>query len=102
MASGSRSGSWPVVLPFLVTQFIPGVYISVDTLPGRMLNLGALFPLKWMCQGFRGVFLPESTAAVEQAGSCEYGKVALVLGARCAGGPVPCLLTFRWKDRRDG
>lgn len=96
-----RSATSVVVLPFLVLQFISGVYISVDTLPGWMLNLGALFPLKWMCQGFRGVFLPESAAVLEQAGSWEYGKVALVLGAWCAGGLVLCLLTFRWKDRRD-
>ncbi|MFD0628237.1 ABC transporter permease [Streptomyces sanglieri] len=97
-----RSATSVVVLPFLVLQFISGVYISVDTLPGWMLNLGALFPLKWMCQGFRGVFLPESAAVLEQAGSWEYGKVALVLGAWCVGGLVLCLLTFRWKDRCDG
>ncbi|MDV9197518.1 ABC transporter permease [Streptomyces sp. Wh19] len=97
-----RSATSVVILPFLVLQFISGVYISVDTLPGWMLNLGALFPLKWMCQGFRGVFLPESAAVLEQAGSWEYGKVALVLGAWCVGGLVLCLLTFRWKDRCDG
>jgi ABC-2 type transport system permease protein len=33
-----------------------------------MLNIGALFPLKWMCQGLRGVFLPESAKVLEQAG----------------------------------
>ncbi|MFG2626064.1 ABC transporter permease [Streptomyces sp. NPDC048473] len=97
-----RSATSVVVLPFLVLQFISGVCIPVDGLPDRMLNVGALFPLKWMCQGFRGVFLPQSAAVIEQAGSWEYGKVALVLGAWCAGGLVPCLLTFRWKDRRDG
>lgn len=91
-----------VVLPFLVLQFISGVCIPVDTLPEWTLNIGALFPLKWMCQGFRGVFLPESAVVIEQAGSWEYGKVALVLGAWCIGGLVLCLLTFRWKDRRDG
>ncbi|MGW1023523.1 ABC transporter permease [Streptomyces sp. NPDC002577] len=97
-----RSASSVVVLPFLVLQFISGVYISIDTLPDWMLNIGALFPLKWMCQGFRGVFLPESAKVLEQAGSWEYGRIALVLGAWCVGGLLLCLLTFRWKNRRDG
>ncbi|MWA09848.1 ABC transporter permease [Streptomyces sp. BA2] len=97
-----RSANSVVVLPFLVLQFISGVYIAIDTIPDWMLNMGALFPLKWMCQGFRGVFLPESANVLEQTGSWEYGRIALVLGAWCVGGLVLCLLTFRWKNRREG
>ncbi|MFI1707024.1 ABC transporter permease [Streptomyces griseoruber] len=97
-----RSATSVVVLPFLVLQFISGVYISVATIPDWMLTVGALFPLKWMCQGLRGVFLPESARVLEQAGSWEFGRVALVLGAWCVGGLALCLLTFRWKNRRDG
>ena len=97
-----KSATSVVVLPFLVLQFISGVYISIDTIPDWMLNIGALFPLKWMCQGLRGVFLPSSAQVLEQAGSWEFGKIALVLGAWCVGGLLLCLLTFRWKNRRDG
>jgi ABC-2 type transport system permease protein len=97
-----RSATSVVVLPFLVLQFISGVYISVDTIPDWMLNIGALFPLKWMCQGLRGVFLPDSAKVLEQAGDWEFGRIALVLGAWCVGGLLLCLLTFRWKSRRDG
>ncbi|MEV7343666.1 ABC transporter permease [Streptomyces sp. NPDC093544] len=97
-----RSATSVVVLPFLVLQFISGVYIAIDTIPDWMLNVGALFPLKWMCQGLRGVFLPESASVLEQAGSWEFGRIALVLGAWCVGGLLLCLLTFRWKNRRDG
>ncbi|MFF0162851.1 ABC transporter permease [Streptomyces sp. NPDC005263] len=97
-----KSASSVVVLPFLVLQFISGVYISIDTIPDWMLNIGALFPLKWMCQGLRGVFLPESAQVLEQTGSWEFGRIALVLGAWCVGGLLLCLLTFRWKNRRDG
>ncbi|WP_240140025.1 ABC transporter permease [Streptomyces sp. MUM 178J] len=97
-----QSASSVVILPFLVLQFISGVYISIDTIPSWMLNIGALFPLKWLAQGLRGVFLPESAAVLEQAGSWEYGRVALVLGAWCIGGLALCLMTFRWKSRRDG
>ncbi|MFG2438004.1 ABC transporter permease [Streptomyces sp. NPDC048508] len=97
-----KSATSVVVLPFLVLQFISGVYIAIDTIPDWMLNIGALFPLKWMCQGLRGVFLPESAQVLEQTGGWEFGRIALVLGAWCVGGLLLCLLTFRWKDRRDG
>lgn len=97
-----KSATSVVVLPFLVLQFISGVYIAVDTIPEWMLNIGALFPLKWMCQGLRGVFLPESARVLELTGDWEFGRVALVLAAWCVGGLALCLLTFRWKNRRDG
>ncbi|PTH85351.1 ABC transporter [Streptomyces sp. A244] len=99
--SANSAGS-VVVLPFLVLQFVSGVYIAIGTIPDWMLTLGALFPLKWMCQGLRGVFLPESAQVLEQAGSWESGRVALVLASWCVGGLALCLLTFRWKDRRTG
>ncbi|WP_371614984.1 ABC transporter permease [Streptomyces sp. NBC_00454] len=102
LPKSGKSASSVVVLPFLVLQFISGVYIPIDQIPDWLLNIGALFPLKWMCQGLRGVFLPESAAVLEQAGSWEYGKVALVLGAWVVGGLVLCLLTFKWKSNRDG
>ncbi|MGW7404350.1 ABC transporter permease [Streptomyces sp. NPDC054833] len=97
-----KSASSVVVLPFLVLQFISGVYISIGTIPDWMLDIGALFPLKWLCQGLRGVFLPDSARVLEQAGSWEFGRIALVLAAWCVGGLALCLLTFRWKNRREG
>ena len=52
-----------------------------------MQQVAALFPLKWMCQGMRSVFLPESFAAQEAGGSWELGRVALVLAAVVRGRP---------------
>jgi ABC-2 type transport system permease protein len=98
----AKSASSVVVLPFLILQFISGVYISISTIPDWMMDIGALFPLKWLCQGLRGVFLPESAQVLEQAGSWEFGRIALVLAAWCVGGLALCLLTFRWKDPRTG
>ena len=46
-----------------------------------MQTVAAFFPLKWMAQGLRSVFLPDALAAQEPAGSWELGRVALVLGA---------------------
>ncbi|MFF7155383.1 ABC transporter permease [Streptomyces sp. NPDC008139] len=97
-----RSATSVVVLPFLVLQFISGVYILIDTVPNWMLTIGSVFPLKWLCQGLRGVFLPQAAASLEPAGSWEYGRIALVLGAWVVGGLVLCLLTFRWKNRSEG
>ncbi|MFD9336306.1 ABC transporter permease [Streptomyces sp. NPDC060028] len=102
LPKSGKSASSVVVLPFLILQFISGVFIPVHQIPDWLLNIGALFPLKWMCQGLRGVFLPESAAVLEQSGGWEYGKVALVLGAWVVGGLLLCLVSFKWKNRRDG
>ena len=92
-----------VVTPIaLVLQFISGVFFVYNTLPPWMQQVAALFPLKWMCQGMRSVFLPDSFAIQESAGSWELDRVALILAAWCVGGLVLCLLTFRWTTKRDG
>jgi ABC-2 type transport system permease protein len=92
-----------VVTPVaLVLQFISGVFFVFTELPTWMQQIAALFPLKWLCQGMRSVFLPESFATQEATGSWELGKVAAVLGAWCVAGLVLCLLTFRWTTKRDG
>jgi ABC-2 type transport system permease protein len=99
----SSRGATAVVTPVaLVLQFISGVFFVFTQLPPWMQQVAAVFPLKWMCQGMRAVFLPEGFGAQEAAGSYELGKVALVLSAWCLGGLVLCLTTFRWRSRRDG
>jgi ABC-2 type transport system permease protein len=85
----------------LVLQFISGVFFVYTNIPAWMQHVAAVFPLKWMCQGMRSVFLPDSFAHNEIAGSWELGRVALVLGAWCVGALILCLLTFRWTDRRE-
>jgi ABC-2 type transport system permease protein len=92
-----------VVTPIaLVLQFTSGVFFNYSELPHWMQQFAALFPLKWMTQGLRSVFLPESFAAQEVGGSWELGKVAIVLGLWCIAGLVLCLVTFRWTTKRDG
>ena len=87
--------------PALILQFISGVYFLFKNLPGWMQTIAAIFPLKWMTQGMRSVFLPDSYADNEVAHSWELGRVALVLGAWVVGGLVLCLLTFRWTAKDD-
>jgi len=99
----SSRGATAVVTPVaLVLQFISGVFFIFTNLPPWMQHVAALFPLKWMCQGMRSVFLPDAFAGQEPAGSYELGKVALVLGAWCVGALLLCLTTFRWTSKRDG
>ncbi|MEV0394703.1 ABC transporter permease [Polymorphospora rubra] len=102
LARTARSGSAVVTPVALVLQFISGVFFVFTSLPGWMQQVAAIFPLKWMCQGLRSVFLPESFGAQEPGGSFELGRVALVLAAWCVIGLVLCLTTFRWTTKRDG
>jgi ABC-2 type transport system permease protein len=85
----------------LVLQFTSGVFFVYTNIPAWMQDFAAIFPLKWMCQGMRSVFLPDSFAQREVAHSWELGRVALVLGAWCVAGLLLCLFTFRWTDRRE-
>jgi ABC-2 type transport system permease protein len=98
----SRAATATVTPVALVLQFISGVFFVFTQLPAWMQHLAALFPLKWMCQGMRAVFLPDAFGSQEPAGSYELGKVALVLAAWCVGGLLLCLATFRWTNKRDG
>jgi ABC-2 type transport system permease protein len=101
-ARTGRSGPAVVTPIALILQFISGVYFPFTELPPWMQQVAAIFPLKWMCQGMRAVFLPDSFATAEVAKSFELGRVALVLGAWCVVGLVLSLLTFRWTTKRDG
>jgi ABC-2 type transport system permease protein len=92
-----RSAAAVLNLPYLVLQFISGVYFPFNSLPKTMQTIAALFPLKWMCQGLRSVFLPDSLLVAEPAHSWELGKVALVLLAWTVGCLILCLRTFRWQ-----
>jgi ABC-2 type transport system permease protein len=101
VVKNGRSASATVTPIALVLQFISGVFFVFSQLPHWMQVIASLFPLKWMAQGLRSVFLPEVMARQEPAGSWELGRVALVLGAWCVIGLVLCVLTFRWQDRAD-
>jgi ABC-2 type transport system permease protein len=102
LAKNGRSASATVTPIALVLQFISGVFFQFSSLPHWMQTVAAVFPLKWMTQGLRSVFLPDALAAQEPAGSWELGTVALVLAIWVAAGLVLCVLTFRWQDQGTG
>jgi ABC-2 type transport system permease protein len=82
-----------------VLQFVSGVYVPFNDVPTWMRDVASVFPLKWMAQGLRSVFLPGQAVALEPAHSWEHGRIALVLLAWIAGGLVLCITTFRWQSK---
>ncbi|MGY1680823.1 ABC transporter permease [Geodermatophilus sp. SYSU D01176] len=81
----------------VVLQFFSGVFFVFSELPAWMQEVAAVFPLKWMVQGMRSVFLPDAAAAAEPAGSWEHGMIALVLAVWVVVGLAVCSRAFRWR-----
>jgi ABC-2 type transport system permease protein len=96
----SRSAAAIVTPVFMVMQFISGVFFPFGELPRWMQTAAAFFPLKWIAQGFRSVFLPDSFAAVEPAGIWELPTIALVLALWSVAGLLLAAWTFRWRGPR--
>jgi len=101
LAPNRRAASALISPIALLLEFVSGVFMPFGQLPHWLQVAASLFPVKWLAQGLRAVFLPDALAADEPAGSWELGRVALVLGLWCVIGLVLCLRTFRWQDRGD-
>jgi ABC-2 type transport system permease protein len=104
-SSVPRSGksASAVVTPIvLVLQFISGVFFQFDQLPHWMQTLASVFPLKWMAQGMRSVFLPDEALVLEPSGSWQHGATAAILAAYLVVGLVLGARTFRWLRRDAG
>lgn len=94
-----RSGksATAVVIPIvLVLQFISGVYLRFSDLPEWLQNVAAVFPLKWMAQGMRSVFLPDELVVLEQNESWDLPGIAIALSIWLVVGLIVTRLTFRW------
>ena len=99
MIPSANSAAAIVTPPFLVLQFISGVYFAFKDIPEWLQQVAALFPLKWVAQGMRSVFYPDGMAAQEMAHAWEPGRTALVLGAWAVGGLLLCAKSFSWYKR---
>lgn len=100
LVKNARNAGAILNVPVVALQFVSGVFIQpMSQLPDWLVNFASLFPVRWMAQGFRYVFLPDEAKAQEISGSWELGKVAVVLGIWCVVGLVLCLVTFRWSSR---
>ncbi|MEJ3405517.1 ABC transporter permease [Rathayibacter sp. YIM 133350] len=102
LSSVPRTGrsATAVVIPIvLVLQFISGVYLQFYQLPEWMQNIASVFPLKWIAQGMRAVFLPQSFETLEVGGEWNLGGVAVALAVWLVVGLVLSRLRFRWVRR---
>jgi ABC-2 type transport system permease protein len=98
--SAARNGVAVITLPFVVLQFISGVYVPFFLVPPWLRDIASVFPLEWMCRGMRSVFVPQA-AALEPGHAWQHGQTVLVLLAWIGAGLVLCLTTFRWQNRGD-
>jgi ABC-2 type transport system permease protein len=98
--SAARNGVAVITLPFVVLQFISGVYVPFYLVPTWLRDIASVFPLEWMCLGMRSVFVPQAVT-LEPGHSWQHGQTALVLSAWLVAGLILCLTTFRWQNRQD-
>ncbi len=105
MSSVPRTGksASAVIIPVvLVLQFISGVYFPFNQIPEWMQTVSGVFPLRWMAEAMRGVFLPDFMRNQEPGNSWHYGTGAIIVGVWLVVGLVLALKTFRWSARKDG
>ena len=96
----SGRGASAVVSPIvIILQFFSGVFFVFTQLPKWMQSFAALFPLKWLTQGMRSVFLPDSFVMQESAHSWETGRILLILAAWAIVGTLLAIKTFRWSNK---
>mgnify|MGYP006267184025 CR=1 FL=1 len=96
----SGRGASAIVSPVvIVLQFFSGVFFIFTQLPSWMQHLAALFPLKWLTQGMRSVFLPDTFATQEVAHSWETSRTFAILVIWSLVGLVLALRTFKWERR---
>jgi ABC-2 type transport system permease protein len=93
----------PAVLnpPFIVLQFISGVYIPFAQIPPWLRTVASVFPMRWLASGMRSVFLPGSyERVVEPGGSYDLKTGAVVLAGWALLGSILAVKTFRWERVR--
>jgi ABC-2 type transport system permease protein len=102
IARSARAAPAVVTPVAIVLQFISGVYFVFATAPTWLQSTASIFPLRWIAQGYRSVFLPDSYAQQEVAHSWELPRIALILGIWTVVGLLVTMRVFRWRNDRDG
>ena len=97
----ARTGSAILTPVTLFLQFISGVFIVFTQVPPFLQTVASIFPLKWLAQGMRSVFLPAEFEAAEATGSWQHGATAIILAAWFVVGTIWAVKTFRWQRPED-
>jgi ABC-2 type transport system permease protein len=95
----ARSAAPVVNLPFLVLEFISGVFVPFTSLSHGIYSFAGFFPLRWIAQGYRSALLPDYFVKIEPTHAWDHGQAALVLVIWCVVGLVIAARTFRWTGR---
>ncbi len=96
----ARAAPAVIQVPFLVLQFISGVFFTLSSIPAWLQWIAGLFPLRWVAQGLRSVFLPDAYKYAEPGMSWQLELGAGVLAVWIVLGLAVAILTFKW-DRSD-
>ncbi len=96
----ARSATAIATPPFMILQFISGVFFPLLMIPAVVRYVAYAFPLLWMAKGLRYVFLPDSLASSEPGGSWDLGLVAIILILWTVGGAILAAFAFRWRGQR--
>jgi ABC-2 type transport system permease protein len=101
-----------VQLPYLVLQFISGVFFPFQAMPTWLQHFASLFPLRWLADGLRagylgtdylngrsvgGVYIPKPVSGVDALVSQWPGLLMLTLWGALA--LVVGLRMFKWEKR---
>ena len=98
-----NANSAPAIIqpPFLVLQFISGVFFRHSELPSWLQAVAAVFPLRWMSQGFRYAFLPDGFGKFEYGSTWGWQWPLGILAIWLVVATMLAFWLFRW-DRSSG
>lgn len=82
---------------FLALLFISGIFFEVSKMPAGLRDVASVFPLKWMAQALRYVFLPNWAAADEPSRSWEIQSAIGILVIWLVAMGAVAMRVFRWR-----
>lgn len=91
-----RAAPAVVNLPYILLQFFSGVFFPFHSLPDVLQYIASVFPLRWLAQGLRSVFLPDEFKYVEVAQGWDLHWVAAALAIWIVVGLALAVRTFQW------
>ncbi len=91
-----RAAPAVVNFPYIGLQFISGVFLNFDLMPGWLQTVASIFPLRWLALGLRSVFLPDEFKYAEPGQSWQLEWVAIVLLIWVVASLALAAATFRW------
>ncbi len=92
----ARAAPAVIQAPFIIFQFISGVFFTLSSLPTWLQWVAGVFPLRWVAQGLRSVFLPDAYKYAEPGMNWQLDIAAIVLAVWIVVGLGLAVLTFKW------